>query len=777
VAPAQQASNVRFDNIAGSSARIQYDPGDGGYRLIVMKQGSPVDANPVDLIKYNGNTIFMQGQQINPAVTPGNYVLIGGQNSFSLTVTGLSAGNVYHVAVFEFNGNNYPVYARPATTGVLTIPNEPTAPGTNFQATSIEGNSFTAQWSGGNGARRVVIARKNVAVTAIPADGTTYTADPDFTEGFEIQPGQFVIYDGTSRNIPVRNLEIGTTYHFAVYEYNLTGTSPDYLSTALTGQGSTPGVPATQAQITQVTNIQNTQATINYAIGSGGGRLFLMRQGSPVNAEPQDLIEYDYSTTYGSQQLGSTGNYIMQKGNGTSPFTVLGLTPNTQYYVAVFEFNGYNAPVYARPAASFSFTTTAAPASAPTINASNPVFENIDGNRLTFKWDEGNGARRIVVARQGAAVTFTPADGVNYQQNASFSSGTDLGGGQYVVYNGTINEVTITNLAPFTVYHFAVFEFNGTGASIRYLTTNALTASRSTAVTPAGGSTALNGVANNTNRTITITWNSGPGDARLVVMKEGSAVNGIPANLSKYPANSEFENGSQIAAGEYVVYAGTGNTVTVTGLEENKTYHYTVFDYNGAEAPIYNTVNRISGSTLISSPLPLLWLYVRANEVNNGDVKVEWGTTQEYNTKNFIVERSQSNGTFTAIADVPAQGSDIRNDYSFTDRPQTSGAISYRVKQVDIDGRFEYSKQIVVRTISQGTLKLYPNPAPGYTRISLPQGIQQATVKIYNQNGALAKTLAVTNGELISLQGLSKGLYHVVITDGSNQYNEKISVL
>jgi hypothetical protein len=84
---------------------------------------------------------------------------------------------------------------------------------------------------------------------------------------------------------------------------------------------------------------------------------------------------------------------------------------------------------------------------------------------------------------------------------------------------------------------------------------------------------------------------------------------------------------------------------------------------------------------------------------------------------------------------------------------------------------------VVVRAINQqGTVKLYPNPAPGYTRISLPQGIQQATVKIYNQGGALVKSTAASNGELITLQGLPKGLYHVVVNDGSNQYNEKMIV-
>lgn len=773
-APVNGADNIRFDNITGSSARITYDQGDGDYRLVVMKLNSPVDVTPADLTRYNGNLQFGQGTQINPQVSPGNFVLIGGQNTNSLTVTGLAPGNIYHVAVFSFNGNNYPIYKTTPVTAQLVIPNQPSTPGTNFSTNSVEGNTFNIQWNGGDGARRIVIARKGAPVTAEPSDNATYTADPDFDEGTAILPGQFVVYDGPNRTVGLRKLDPGATYHFAVFEYNLTGTDPDYLvSSFLTGTGTTASAPTSQAAVTLVDNIQNTQARINFSVGNGASRLFIMRADSPVDVEPQDLTSYQASTAYGSQQLGS-GNYIVQKTSSGNAFNVTSLTPNTHYYIAVFEFNGSGAPIYLRPAATFDFTTTAAPVPPPTNNASNPAFSEIEGNSIKFEWQNGDGAKRIVVARQGAPVSFTPADGTNYLPNPSFNQGTDIGGGQFVVFNGIQDEVTVTNLLPSTTYHFAVFEYNGADATIKYLTTGVLTASRSTVVTPASGSTGLGATTNNL--TMTISWNSGPGERRLVVVKEGSAVNGTPADLGKYTPQAEFGDGAQIATGEYVVYAGTGNSVTVTGLEYNKTYHYTVFDYNGLEAPMYNTANKISGSTLLSSPLPLSWLFVKANEQNNGDILIEWATSQEVNTSHFIIERSQ-NGVFTAIGNIAAKGSESRNDYSFTDNAHLSGTVSYRIKQVDIDGNFEYSKQVVVRPINQqGVMKLYPNPAPGYTRISLPQGVQQATVKIFDQMGKLTKTAAVTNGELITLNGLPTGIYYVVVNDGSNQYKEMMIV-
>lgn len=769
VAPTVQASNVRFENITGSSVTIRHDAGNGTYRLIVMKEGSPVDAMPADLIRYNGNQAFGSGNQI----TAGNYVMTGGQNSTTLPVSGLTPGSTYHVAVFGFNGNNYPVYATPAATASITIPNEPTTGGTAWQINNVQGNALRAQWTGGDGSKRIVIARKNAAVTALPSDGATYTASNIFGSGTEISAGQFVVYNDVNRLFDLQNLEIGTTYHFAVFEYNISGGNPDYLTSSfLSATGATVSVPAVQTSALSASNIQNTQATISFVAGDGSSRLFIMRAGSPVDALPQDLVSYTASTNYGSQEIG-TGNYVVQKTSGNAAFAVTLLSPNTQYFVSAFELNGSTAPVYLRPAATFSFTTTGSGVIPPVVNASAPTFSIVDGNKLTFNWMNGDGAKRIVVARQGNPVTFSPVNGTDYAADAVFSNGTDLGSGQYVVYDGTGSNITVTNLSLAATYHFAVFEYNGTGATTSYLTTGALTSSQSTAIAPATGSSNLNGIA--ANLTLSISWTSGPGSGRIVVMKEGSPVMSLPTDLSAYPASTVFGNGAQTGTGEYVVYAGNGNTVTVTGLSSNKTYHYTVFEFNGVDAPVYNTVNAVSASTVMPVALPLAWIYFTASEQNDG-ILLAWGTAAEFNTRHFVIERSESNGVFVTIGTVLANGTG-NNDYRFTDHTKPAGTVSYRIRQVDIDNHFTYSKQVVVKAVAQkSALSCYPNPASNYTRIGLPKELQSATLKMYNMEGRLVKTKTVVNGEMISLQELPRGIYHVVIANETNRYHEKLVI-
>lgn len=768
-APTVQASNVTFESITGSSMNIRHVAGNGGLRLVVMKQGSPVDATPADLTRYNGNQLFGAGQQI----TPGNYVLTGGQNGTLLNVTGLTPGQTYHVAVFGYNGNNYPVYAVPGATASITIPNEPTAAATNMTFSIQQGNSFRAQWTGGDGARRMVIARKNAPVTAIPADGVTYTANNNFGSGTEIATGQFVVADDVNRLVDLQNLEIGTTYYLTVFEYNNTAAGPDYLTSAsLSSNGTTLTAPTLQTSGLLASNIQNTQATINYAVGNGTSRLLIMRAGSPVNVQPQDLVSYNYSSVYGTIEIG-TGNYVVLKASSGTNATITGLSPNTQYYVSAFEFNGITGPVYLRPGASFNFTTTGSGVTPPSSNASAALFSLIDGNKFSFAWTNGDGAKRMVVMRQGSPVGFVPTNGTEYTANAAFGTGTDLGSGQYVVYNGTQNNVAITNLLPATTYYFAVYEYNGSAAATTYLTAGALTANRSTATAPATGVSALSGTAGT--GSINISWTSGPGSGRIVVMKEGSAVTGLPATLSKYPANSIFQNGSQIAAGEYVVYDGSGTGVTVTGLQSNKTYYYSVFEYNGIDAPVYNTANIAAGNNFVSTTLPLKWLYMSATKGNTG-VVIKWGTAEETNVGLFIVESSTDGRNFGLVRKVTPKGG-IQNDYSITDASPFTGIIYYRIRQIDLDRNFTYSPVFRVNLSDpQSAPRLYPVPAKDFTIVSLPNGTEKAELKIYDISGRMVKSKTVMNGEKLLLQGLQPGIYTVTISISQKQYNERLVI-
>jgi hypothetical protein len=771
--PSTISSNLRTISLTGSSASISFTPGNGTYRMVIMKAGSAVDAVPANLTRYSANAAFGSGQQI----TPGNYVIHSGINGAQFPVSNLQPGTTYHVSIYEYNGNSVPVYSNTGAVYSFTVPLEPTSVATSPWTAFVEGSSFRLIWNNGNGGKRIVVAKKGSAVTAKPVDKTTYAANAAFGQGEQIAPNEYVVFNGTASEVNLTNMEVGTTYHFAVFEYNTAPDGqPDYLITSwLATTASTITWPTTQVAMSGVSGLQSTQATINFTKGNGANRLFIMKQGSTVSVDPQDLVKYNYSTAFGTAAaLISDGNYAIAITSSTGSFNVTNLQPNTTYHVSAYEFNGSAEPAYLRTApAKITFTTPDAPgAITPTTAASNAVINNVEGNKLTFKWTNGNGEKRIVVMKKGSAVTFVPSNATAYTANASFGSATDLGNGQYVVYSSNGNSVDITNLEPSVTYYFAVYEYSGTGSLLRYLTSQSLAASAGTSFAP---TTATSGVVTSTaSGQLTLGWTNGNGAGRIVVMKEGSVVTATPANLSVYPANATFKFGAQMAAGEYVVYAGAGNTVTVTGLQ-NKTYHFRIFEYNGAAAPVYNTTDVIAGSAIITSTLPVKLLHFTVRE-QNGKAVLQWATSQEVNSNYFAVERSTDGSNFFQVQKIAAAGnSNNVVNYSYVDGGATKGTIYYRLKQVDNDGNFTYSSVINISLKGEsGSISIYPNPVKDRFRLSLPANISQATVVVYDGRGAIIHTQELTSKGYVSATGWSSGVYYATVQANGRVYESTI---
>ncbi len=113
----------------------------------------------------------------------------------------------------------------------------------------------------------------------------------------------------------------------------------------------------------------------------------------------------------------------------------------------------------------------------PSIQSSNISFVSGTATSFTINWNNGDGAGRITVMRAGGAVNSDPTDGTTYTPNIIFSSGSEIGTGNYVVYNSTGNSVTVTGLTPGTTYYVSVYEYNGTGSTINYLNASPATGS------------------------------------------------------------------------------------------------------------------------------------------------------------------------------------------------------------------------------------------------------------------------------------------------------------
>ena len=110
---------------------------------------------------------------------------------------------------------------------------------------------------------------------------------------------------------------------------------------------------------------------------------------------------------------------------------------------------------------------------------------------------------------------------------------------------------------------------------------------------------------------------------------------------------------------------------------------------------------------------------------------------------------------FYSFKQVKAEG---KNQYKTTDEIPFNGTTYYRLKMVDNDESFDYSKIISVDKKSlDKTFKIYPNPTSQAIFIANTEGVTPDQVNIYNINGQLVKKGFKVNR--IDISDLSNGLF------------------
>lgn len=129
----------------------------------------------------------------------------------------------------------------------------------------------------------------------------------------------------------------------------------------------------------------------------------------------------------------------------------------------------------------FVYKISIAPVVPPAIPASNLIVTQATCSDLNISFTPGDGDARIVIVHSNGPVDQDPVNGIAYHADPNFGNGSDLGNGNFVVFNGTGNSVTVTGLSPGGNYYFSVIEYNGTGTANNFAVATPLTGSGTTA--------------------------------------------------------------------------------------------------------------------------------------------------------------------------------------------------------------------------------------------------------------------------------------------------------
>ena len=211
---------------------------------------------PANFQISSNNSTWVTSLPLTPAQLSG-----AGQTVY-VRVAPTAPGGIYTASV---NNATAGATDKPVAVSATVYATEPTLQASAVTFANVTSTTFTANFNSGNGTGRMLLIRSGSAVNAAPVDGSTYVASSVFAGGTEVGTANFVAYMGSGNSVTVSGLTPSTTYHVAVYEYNGTpGTQNFLLTSPATGNRLTLNAPlGWQIYAANAVNTINFDSTVD----------------------------------------------------------------------------------------------------------------------------------------------------------------------------------------------------------------------------------------------------------------------------------------------------------------------------------------------------------------------------------------------------------------------------------------------------------------------------------------------------------------------------------
>ena len=230
------------------------------------------------------------------------------------------------------------------------------------------------------------------------------------------------------------------------------------------------------------------------------------------------------------------------------------------------------------------------------------------------------------------------------------------------------------------------------------------------------------------------------------------------------------------AAGRVTLFWDTGNPLTLANVSDLRVAHkYGSWLNEGGSASGNTTKGSITSNNLtawspftlgsIYSPLPVTLISFTGQIVESVN-RLSWQTSNEKNFSYFELQLSRNGLLFTAVAAINGNNN---GNYHYTHTTPFPGINYYRLKIVDLDGTFAYSKMISLTNVGNRAI-VYPNPASALVTISIDNMLLQSTASLYDIAGRLLKNVVIrTSSQQINVTSLSSGVYILKFADGTSE--------
>lgn len=280
---------------------------------------------------------------------------------------------------------------------------------------------------------------------------------------------------------------------------------------------------------------------------------------------------------------------------------------------------------------------------------------------------------------------------------------------------------------------------------------------------------------------VTPTTNPSTSTARLTLyftQQEFDNFNAHPASFLDLPANPTDASGkTNLRIGKY-----SGTSSNGTGMPGTYAAPAIILNPDDADIIWNSTNNRwevsfdvdgFSGFIVQTSAiaLPVTLLEFKGRIINDNAL-LSWKTENEQHADKTIIERSLDGRNYSAIGAVMAYNTAGTHSYNFTDiqvNLLSTDILYYRLKQVDIGGRYSYSGIVALSLSNKNITLLYPNPVQDKLTLLITTGkSEKLQMSIIDNTGRVIrkKELNISAGSISTqwnIHGLATGVYSLRI--------------
>jgi hypothetical protein len=497
--------------------------------------------------------------------------------------------------------------------------------------------------------------------------------------------------------------------------------------------------------------------------------------------------------------------------SGTIPVTIPAGTPSGLGYR--LRVDAVSPAITGTPGSPFVIVNGVPPATSLTGTAL--------GTSARFRWTNPQGCfdELMMVVKEGAGTSAIPSgDGSAYVADADFQgAGTGFNSGK-VVFKGTADSVTVTNLSYGKTYNIKVYTrrglewSSGTGMNMTLMLLPERGEILINQLSPDYGDVADEYVelVNTTGKPfnlagLEIRYQSGGGNPAPItggslngtmppfgywlLSPNTSVTVGLTRNLQR---DGALNAGMATSSGQIALIRTSDNVIidavgygAITGGQYTEGSPALSPSANGGLKRVHPTLDRNNNSidfvrvsnadiylrNSFSGVLPVRFAALTLRRKGQS-VLIAFSNMTEEDVDHYSVERSSDGVAFTSLSKLlPTANRGGRADYQYEDGSALQGMNIYRIKAVENDGSTRYSgmEKISLSGLNDA-LQVYPNPAQGQAWMQvkmLPAGAY--TMKIINVSGQVVREEVIQHhGGLMSkalvLKEFSPGIYTVEIS-------------